>query len=106
MLAGLQQLGDPMSILGRVIRRFAPKSAGSGLPVLPTPRDRYILVSSGDMVHFDLLDGHEECGGVELKPESEGDPTPWAVHVYGMDVSFATLGKARSWLGKPPLQME
>ena len=58
------------------------------------------------MVHFDLLDGNEECGGVELKNESGSDPNPWAVHVYGLDLEFTTLGKARKWLGKPPIRME
>ncbi|MGI3904002.1 MAG: hypothetical protein ACRYGP_06620 [Janthinobacterium lividum] len=95
-----------MSVFGNLISRLMPKARLSELPVLPEPRDRYVLVSSGDMIHFDLLDGHEECGGVELKPKSETDPKPWSVHVYGMDLTFATLGKARAWLGKPAIRME
>ena len=84
---------------------MAPARADPTLPPLPEPRFGYGLTTS-DMLHFDLLDGEEECGGVELREGSEGDATPWMVHVYGIDVRFATLGKARSWLGKPKITME
>ena len=63
-----------------------------------------MLVTS-DMVHFDLLDGDEDCGGIELKVDV-GETEQWAVHVYGVDVVFPTLGKARAWLGKPQLKVE
>ncbi len=94
-----------MGVIGGLLRRLSPARAAPSYPALPQPQDRYVLVTS-DMTHFDLLDGEEECGGVELRDNSEEDPTPWAVHVYGIDLAFPNLGKARAWLGKPEIRLE
>ncbi len=74
-------------------------------PPLPPAQHGYVLVTS-DMLAFDLLDGEDECGGLQLREGSDGEPTPWMVHVYGVDASFPSLGKARAWLGKPRIRME
>lgn len=94
-----------MGLLGSLFRRPSSGGAGPHYPALPKPKDHYVLVTT-DMIAFELLDGEEECGGVQLREGSEGDPTPWMVHVYGIDLLFPTFGKARAWLGKPPIRQE
>ena len=77
----------------------------NGYPACPAAQHGYVLTTS-DMINFELLDGHEECGGVEMRGAIGVEPETWAVHVYGIDVTFPSLRKARAWLGKPDLRFE
>jgi hypothetical protein len=98
---GAAMLGLAKSIAARLFSR----KAKTDYPPLPPPRRGYMLVTT-DMVAFDILDGDEDCGGIQFREEGEKDRTPWMVHVYGIDLNFPSFGKARAWLGKPPIKME
>ena len=92
-----------MGLLGSLKQAFTGGDL-KGYPACPKAQHGYVL-STSDMVHFDLLDGEEECGGVEIRGDI-GEPESWAVHVYGVDVTFPSLRRARAWLGKPELRFE
>ncbi len=98
---GATTLGLAKSIFGRLFSR----QDDPHYPPLPPPKIGYSLTTT-DMVAFDLFDGDEDCGGVQLREDGVEDPTPWMVHVYGVDLNFSSFGKARAWLGKPPIKME
>ena len=93
-----------MGLLGSLKQALTSRNF-SEYPVCPEAQHSYVL-STSDMVHFDLLDGEEECGGVEMRGVIGVEQESWAVHVYGVDVTFPSLGKARAWLGKPELRFE
>lgn len=96
---------DALLSLASVFRRMVSRPSPTDAPPPPPARNGYVLVTS-DMLAFDLLDGEEECGGLQLREGSDGDPEPWMVHVYGVDAVFSSLGKARAWLGKPRIRFE
>ena len=91
-----------MSIMKR-LKGMIFGSTPMGYPTCPSPRVGYTLATS-DMIHFDVLDGDEECGGIEMKG-NVGEVEAWVVHVYGVDLICPSLGKARAWLGKPDLHL-
>lgn len=86
-------------------KRLLPGPGLEGYPERPEPRAGYRLTTA-DMIHFDVLDGDEECGGIEMKGGVEGEPESWVLHVYGIDLVFPSLSQARAWLGKPELRLE